>query len=152
MPNKRLMGIFLRLSVVVGVIMTGVALGEMYVRYHTFANNHIKENFRIYHGLKCAQAFPDEVLLSHVNQHGNFDISKVGCSDKVFWARLDEVRNLPDRPPYSDVSLSSYLSPILRDSHRDYLHGCSGRAGDAPRSSAACRHLGHRCRTSVTAS
>jgi hypothetical protein len=109
-PAKRLMGIFLRLSIVVGVIMSGVALGEAYLRYNEFATNQIKESYRIHYALKCAQAYSDGALLRHANQYGNFDISKVGCSDKVFWANLGEVRNLPKEPPLSNVSFRDYLN------------------------------------------
>jgi hypothetical protein len=110
MPSKRLMGIFLRLSVVVGVIMAGVALVDMYQRYHNVVSRENEEARRIYFGLLCAQRHSDEALLKHVNQFGNFDISKVGCSKEVFWANLGEVRNLPGEPRLSDLKLSSYVS------------------------------------------
>lgn len=110
MPTKRLMGIFLRLSVVVGVIMMGVVLIERYVDYYSFTGSQIKETYRIYFGLQCASAYSDEQLLRHVNQYGNFDISKVGCADKVFWANLKEVRNLPKEPQLPDDRFGDYLN------------------------------------------
>ena len=86
---RRVMGIALRLSAVVGVIAGVVAFVDMQQRY----SRNLAENTRIWTALKCAQAYTDEQLGAHKNAFGNVDISKVNCAPTTFWASLDEIRN-----------------------------------------------------------
>ena len=60
----------------------------------------------------CARGYSDEDLLRHGNQYGNFDISKVGCSEKVFWANLKEVRSVKDPPPLPQIDYRAYVDPF----------------------------------------
>ena len=86
---RRVMGIALRLSVVVGVIAGVVAFVDMHQRYSQV----VADRMRISATLRCAQAFTDEQLVAYKNPYGNIDISKVNCAPTTFWASLDQVRN-----------------------------------------------------------
>lgn len=111
MPAKRLMGIAFRLSVVAGVVMTGVALVDQYLSYKRQFDSELNESIRIWTGLNCARAFTDEELLRHVNQFGLFDISKVGCSNKRFLAHLKEVRSVTEAK-IPDLDYRRYVNPL----------------------------------------
>jgi len=100
MPAKRLLGIFLRLSVVVGVIVAGATFASMYIRHRNFVDNQIEERLKLHYALRCAQRLSDDILLRHEEKPAgrNIDLSKVGCSDSTYWTNLFEIRAAPEQP------------------------------------------------------
>ena len=103
---RRVMGIALRLSVVVGVIGGVGAFVEMHQRYSQV----VGDRMRISAALRCAQAFTDEQLAAYKNAFGNIDISKVHCAPTTFWASLDQVRNVHRVEADLQVPYGHYVS------------------------------------------
>jgi hypothetical protein len=114
-PTRRLMGITLRLSIVIGIVVGAVTLVHMHFGYARFVDAQIKERVEIHFYLKCAQRYNDETLLKYVEKPGGRDINlrRIGCSENDYWTNLLEIRSEPKDPrvPNFDDMYSSFVDP-----------------------------------------
>jgi hypothetical protein len=109
MTPKRLLGIGLRLSVVVGIVMGLYSAWNEAVR----ASESKASADRIWSGLLCAARFDNAALERVRHPLGNYDISKLGCGhgsgpDGAFLANAPEI----DQARRNDHSGMEYTTPF----------------------------------------
>jgi hypothetical protein len=76
-----------RLSIVVAVL---AAAYGFYEQLSAFAKSR-EANREMLLTLKCGAKLSEATLKSAVNQYGNIDLGKVGCSIRHFFASFDEI-------------------------------------------------------------
>ena len=76
-----------RLSIVAAAI---AALGFMWVNIKRHDTEQT-EHWRLVYTLKCGARIEAATLERYKNAGGNFDIGTAGCSDKPFWANIQEM-------------------------------------------------------------
>jgi hypothetical protein len=76
-----------RLSVAVAVL---AAVYGFYEQWATFAEAK-NSSWNIVTTVECGARLSEETLKPTVNQFGLFDLGKVGCASKQFWASSDEL-------------------------------------------------------------
>jgi hypothetical protein len=88
MTSRRYIGIVLRLALVAGLLAGAVEAARVYV----IAIDDRARTTEIKSALECAALKPDEELRRAATSPGaNFDLGKVGCANRQFWAADYEV-------------------------------------------------------------
>jgi hypothetical protein len=76
------MGIFLRLSIVVGIVGAGATFAVRYINHTNFVNDQIDSRLKLHYALQCAKRLPEDVLRQHAEKPTgrNIDLKK-----SLFW-------------------------------------------------------------------
>lgn len=108
----------LRFSLLVGVAMSGLKVWQDYSRYQV----DVKSSQEIERGYQCAAGLKDLTLLAAENSCGAIDVSRFGCADRVFFVRMDEIKEVRSgtmtfvvysKPFNTDAAIISFLAGIL---------------------------------------
>jgi hypothetical protein len=76
-----------RLSIVVAVLAAGYGFYTQWSAYSEARDR----NLQMVLTLECGSKVSPEALQTSVNQYGLFDLGKVGCANRQFWASSDEL-------------------------------------------------------------
>lgn len=108
----------LRLSLFIGVAMSGLKVWQDYSNYQV----DVKISQETERGYQCAARLEDAVLLAAENAYGAINVRQFGCSDRAFFVRMDEIKEVRSgtmtfsvysRPFNIDAAIFSFFAGML---------------------------------------
>jgi hypothetical protein len=97
-------------NVLQGTFRLSILVGILALAYNAYdasqaAGRQAHRDWELWFTLRCGhRLMQTHDLTKHENQFGNFDLGKLGCASRTFWANTREVEDASRRPdPYQET-------------------------------------------------